>query len=202
MKRKKLSLRVALIPVMLAVALLLLIHPPQIGVTVWAQVGADKRPTSSPKKSPPKTPAKMPAKRTTTRSTRPPSPKTSVKTVSVRLTKAGQTPEPSSPTAIAHAYYDAAKAKDPAGFKDAISKASLDMMEKFAKAQNKTLDEMLKNTLSGPFGSFEAKDEKITGNTATVMVKDEKGGWETIPFVKEDGKWKIAFDKAMGGATK
>jgi hypothetical protein len=108
----------------------------------------------------------------------------------------------SSPTATAKAFYDAVKAKDPAGIKGAMSKGSLEMMEKFAKAQNKTLDEALKEpSSSGPSASFEAKDEKITGDTATVMVKDEKGSWETIPFVKEDGNWKIALDKAMGGAA-
>ena len=108
----------------------------------------------------------------------------------------------SSPTATAKAFQDAVKAKDVAGIKAGMSKGSLDMLEKFAKAQNKTLDEALKEpNSSAPPATFESKDEKITGDTATLMVKDEKGNWETIRFVKEDGKWKIALDKAMGGAA-
>ncbi len=107
----------------------------------------------------------------------------------------------SSPTATAKAFYEAVKAKDAAGIKATMSKGSLDMMEKFAKAQNKSLDDALKEPSgSTPPASFESKDEVITGDTATLQVKDEKGNWESIPFVKEDGKWKIALDKAVGGA--
>lgn len=106
----------------------------------------------------------------------------------------------SSPTATAKAFYEAAKARDAAGIKSTMSKGSLDMMEKFAKMQNKSLDDALKEpNASPPPANFEARNEAITGDTATVEVKDEKGNWEKIPFVKEDGKWKIALDKAMGG---
>ena len=106
----------------------------------------------------------------------------------------------SSPTATAKAFYDAAKAKDVQGIKNTMSKGSLDMMEKFAKMQNKSLDEALKEPdKSNPPTTFESQNEKINGDTATLEVKDEKGNWETIPFVKEDGQWKIALDKAMGG---
>jgi hypothetical protein len=107
----------------------------------------------------------------------------------------------SSPTATAKAFYDAVKAKDVQGIKNTMSKGSLDMMEKFAKMQNKSLDDALKEpSASNPPASFESQNEKITGDTATLEVKDENGKWETVPFVKEDGQWKIALDKAMGGA--
>lgn len=109
----------------------------------------------------------------------------------------------SSPTATAKAFFDAVKARDAAGIKSTMSKGSLETMEKFAKMQNKSLDDALKEPTTSPMpASFESKDEKITGDTATVDVKDEKGNWETIPFVKEDGKWKIALDKAMGAPAK
>ena len=103
----------------------------------------------------------------------------------------------SSPTATAKAFYDAVKAKDVAAIKGTMSKASLDMMEKFAKMQNKSLDEALKEPNSSNPPAFEAQNESITGDTATLEVKDEKGKWEKLPFVKEDGQWKIALDKAM-----
>jgi hypothetical protein len=104
----------------------------------------------------------------------------------------------SSPTATAKAFYDAVKAKDVAAIKNTMSKSSLDMMEKFAKMQNKSLDEALKdpNSSSAP-PAFEAQNEKIEGDTATLEVKNEKGKWDKLPFVKEDGRWKIALDKAM-----
>jgi hypothetical protein len=104
----------------------------------------------------------------------------------------------STPTATAKAFYEAAKARDAAGIKATMSKGSLDMMEKFAKMQNKSLDDALKEPNSSPPPTnFEARNEAISGDTATVEVKDEKGNWEKIPFVKEDGKWKIALDKAF-----
>ncbi|HEX8887800.1 MAG TPA: hypothetical protein VF779_01400 [Pyrinomonadaceae bacterium] len=102
-----------------------------------------------------------------------------------------------SPTATAKAFYDAAKAKDVNGMKNALSKKSLDMMEAFAKMGGKTLDESLKepNTKQPP--TFEARNEKITGDTATLELKDEQGKWQTMPFVKEDGQWKIALDQLL-----
>ena len=112
----------------------------------------------------------------------------------------------SSPTATAKAFYDAAKSRDAQAIKNTMSKGSLEMMEKFAKMQNKSLDDALKEPSSSPPpGTFESRNEKITGDTATLEVKDEKGNWESIPFVKEDGSWKIALDKAfqqgMGGGA-
>ncbi|HEX8709712.1 MAG TPA: hypothetical protein VF723_15840 [Pyrinomonadaceae bacterium] len=107
----------------------------------------------------------------------------------------------SSPTATAKAFADAARAKDVEGIKKALSKGSLTMLEGFAKMQNKTLDEALKQPSNSNMpANFESRNEKITGDTATLEVKDEKGAWEAIPFVKEDGQWKIALDKAIGNA--
>lgn len=104
----------------------------------------------------------------------------------------------SSPTATAKAFYDAAKAKDIQGMKNAMSKKSLEMMEAFAKMGGKTLDESLKepNASKQP-PTFEARNEKITGDTATIEVKDEQGKWQSMPFVKEGGQWKIALDQLL-----
>jgi len=37
----------------------------------------------------------------------------------------------------------------------------------------------------------EYRDEKIDGDKATLQVKDSAGSWETVPFVREGGVWKI-----------
>jgi Domain of unknown function (DUF4878) len=104
----------------------------------------------------------------------------------------------STPTATAKAFYDAAKARDVQAIKNTMSKGSLEMMEKLAQMQNKSLDEALKEpSASPPPTNFEARNETITGDSATLEVKDEKGSWDKIPFVKEDGQWKIALDKAF-----
>ena len=107
----------------------------------------------------------------------------------------------SSPTATAKAFYDAAKAKDVQGMKNALSKKSLEIMEAFAKLGGKTLDDSLADNSKLP-PAFEARNEKITGDTATVEVKGQGDKWDTMPFVKEDGQWKIALDKLMENAFK
>jgi hypothetical protein len=102
------------------------------------------------------------------------------------------------PTETAKAFYEASKSKDVAGLKNNLSKGSIAMMESFAQMSGKSLDDFLKDPNSSkPPGAFEARNEVITGDTATLEVKDEKGGWDKIPFVKENGQWKIALDKAF-----
>lgn len=102
-----------------------------------------------------------------------------------------------SPTEIMKAYIEALKKKDAAVIKESLSKASLEGYEKSAKAQDKSLEEMIavgEDLSDKPMP--EMRNEKIDGDTATVEVKmDDTEKWETVPFVKEGGMWKIAFDK-------
>lgn len=112
----------------------------------------------------------------------------------------------SSPTATMKAFFEATRKKDAEGFKKTLSKSTLDMMEGFAKMQNKTLDDILKSGMNAPDTAQntttpEMRNEKINGETATLEVQNDKNKeWETIPFVKENGEWKIALDKAMRDA--
>ncbi|HEY0321611.1 MAG TPA: hypothetical protein VGC66_11680 [Pyrinomonadaceae bacterium] len=109
----------------------------------------------------------------------------------------------SSPTATLKAYFEAMQKKDAAGLKKTLSKGTLEMFEQFAKAQSppKTLDEALQTGLSSTTSTDsnkmpETRNEKIDGDKATLEVKNDKTGqWETVPFVKEEGSWKIAFDQ-------
>lgn len=111
----------------------------------------------------------------------------------------------SSPTNTLKALYEATEKKDAEGIKKTLSKASLEMLEGFAKAQHKTLDESLKAGLAKNTSSDkmpETRNEKIDGDKATLEVKtDTTGQWETWPFVKEDGMWKIALDQYLRDAT-
>jgi hypothetical protein len=106
----------------------------------------------------------------------------------------------SSPTASFKAFYEASKKKDTAAMKKRLSKGSLEMFDKLAKAQNKSTDDMLKEVDKDDKSTKapETRNEKITGDTATLEVKNDKTEkWDTLPFVKEDGEWKIAFDKFL-----
>src|SRR6267154_471784 len=101
----------------------------------------------------------------------------------------------STPTSTFKAFFEASRKKDVPAMKKTLSKGTLDMFDKLAKAQNKTTDDMLKaidKDDSKDEKVPETRNEKIDGDTATLEVKNEKTSkWDTLPFVKEDGEWKI-----------
>ena len=103
------------------------------------------------------------------------------------------------PTATFRAFHEASKNKDVAGVKKTFSKTTLELFERQAKENNKTVDEMFKSGMDRkPMSDKmpETRNEKINGNDATLEIQDEKSGrWDTLTFVKEDGQWKIALDK-------
>jgi hypothetical protein len=102
-------------------------------------------------------------------------------------------PKPATPLETFKTYAKAFKQKDTATMKVLLSAATLKMHEQEAKAQNTTVDEILKReTMIGEAQrSVEYRDEKIEGEKATLQIKNVYGSWETLPFVREDGVWKI-----------
>ncbi len=109
-----------------------------------------------------------------------------------------------SPTETLKKFIEASQKKDVETIKKLLSKGSLELIEKTAKEQNTTVDELLKKDDGTQMkGLPETRGEKIEGDTASVEVKNQmKGDFETIPFVKEDGKWKVALDKFMQDVMK
>ena len=108
----------------------------------------------------------------------------------------------SSPTSTFKAFWQSQKNKDVAGMKKTLSKASMAMMEKGAKQQNKTVDQAITEGFNNPGAKYdkipELRNEKINGNDATLEIQDETSKkWETVYFVKEDGDWKFALDKTV-----
>ena len=93
-------------------------------------------------------------------------------------------------------FIEASKKKDIEAVKKTFSVSSLALVEMTATAQNTTVDELLKRGNSDLVeGTPDIRNEKIENTTASVEVKNKTGNYETIPFVNEDGTWKIAFDK-------
>jgi hypothetical protein len=101
--------------------------------------------------------------------------------------------KPSSPLETLKAYTTAIKKKDTTAMKLLLSNASIKMAEQEAKAQNVTLDEIVKReTLFRENQStVEFRNEKIDGDRATIEMKDSFDTWNTVPFVREEGVWKI-----------
>lgn len=90
-------------------------------------------------------------------------------------------------------YIKALKAKDYTTMKLLLSDATIKMHEKEAKAQGVTVDDIVKREtlLSEKQTSVEYRTEKVDGEKASLQVKDSYGSWQTVPFVREDGVWKI-----------
>jgi hypothetical protein len=101
--------------------------------------------------------------------------------------------EPASPTETFKTYVKATKKKDITTMKLLLSSESKAMHEKEAKAQNVTLDDIVKRQSLIDEGqtTVEFRNEKIEGDKATLEVKNSADNWEVIPFVKENGEWKI-----------
>jgi hypothetical protein len=94
-------------------------------------------------------------------------------------------------------YTQAIKKKDIAKMKALLTKASLKMAEDEAKAQNVSVDEILmRETIFSPDQkTLKFRNEKIDGDNATIEVENPFGGFDRVPFIKEDGIWKIAKEK-------
>lgn len=106
------------------------------------------------------------------------------------------------PSATFKTYFEAQKRKDVAAMKQTLSKTSLSTMELSAKRQETTVDKMIESQLANPAANIdkmpETRNEKITGDTATIELRNEEAKrWDTMYFVKEDGAWKIALDRTI-----
>ena len=101
--------------------------------------------------------------------------------------------KPSTPLETLKAYTTAIKKKDTTTMKLLLSDASIEMSEKEAKSQNVTLDEIVKreSLFSEDQKTVEFRNEKIDGEKATIEMKNSFNSWSTVPFVREDGVWKI-----------
>ena len=100
---------------------------------------------------------------------------------------------PASPLETFKTYVKALKQKDLTTMKLLLSKESLAMIEREAKAQGLTVDDVVKREtlFSENQKTVEFRIETIDGQKAVIEVKNQFGTWETVPFVFEDGQWKI-----------
>lgn len=101
--------------------------------------------------------------------------------------------KPDTPLESFKSYVNAVKQKDTTTMKNLLSAESIRMHDQEAKAQNVTLDDIVKRETLFTEGqkTVEFRDQKIEGEKATLEVKNSFGIWETVPFVREDDGWKI-----------
>jgi hypothetical protein len=100
--------------------------------------------------------------------------------------------------------YTAVKAGDIESVKKMLSKSSIGMGESAGQRQNKSIDEVVKNGFTATTFSDtlpEIRDPRVKDNYASIEVRNEKENkWEDLPFVLEDGSWKLAVGDLFAGA--
>ena len=100
---------------------------------------------------------------------------------------------PDTPLQAFKTYTRAVKAKDTTTMKMLLSNESLKMHEQEAKAQGVNVDDIVKreSLFNADQTTVEFRNEKVDGDKASIEVKDTFGIWITVPFIREDGVWKI-----------
>ena len=107
-----------------------------------------------------------------------------------------ETVKTSSPTEAYKMLYAAVKAKDKDKIRQLVSKSSMGLAQMSAAQQKIDVDKFLENGFTATNFSPtlpEIRDERIKDNFGAVEVYNSKENrWEDLPFVYEDGSWKLA----------
>lgn len=102
--------------------------------------------------------------------------------------------------------YAAVKAKDIEGIKKSMTAKTLSFAESVAARQNNPLEKVLENGFTATTFSEtlpEIRDERVNENMGAVEVRNSKDNrWEDLPFIKEDGQWKLAVGELFAGTYK
>jgi hypothetical protein len=108
-----------------------------------------------------------------------------------------------SPTAAYKRLYAAVKSKDIDAIKQEMSKQSNTLVASIAAQQKKPVEEIYGNGLTTTLKSDtlpEIRDERVNGQSGAVEVYNTgEHKWNDIPFVVEDGRWKLALGDAFAG---
>ena len=111
-----------------------------------------------------------------------------------------------SPTEAYKQLYAAVKAKDIEGIKRSFSKQTNDFAAMAAGQQNSPVEKVYENGFTATTFAESLppiRDERIQGEMGAVEVWNSKESkWEDLPFVKEDGSWKLAVGEMFGGTYK
>ena len=107
------------------------------------------------------------------------------------------------PTGAYQNLFTAVKAKDSEKIKQSLSKGTLGMADFLATQQKKPMEEIIENGFTATtFAESmpEIRDERIKGNYAAVEVFNQKENrWEDLPYILEDGAWKLAVGDVFQG---
>jgi hypothetical protein len=101
-----------------------------------------------------------------------------------------------SPTGAYQKLYAAVKKKDINAIKSVLSKKTLEFAKMASAQQNKSVEKVLENGFTATTFSEslpEIRDERIQDDMGAIEVYNTKEKtWEDLPFIREDGAWKLA----------
>ena len=101
---------------------------------------------------------------------------------------------PSTPTDVYKAAYEARKNKDIEGLKKLMTKDILEFLTIVSGSDSP--DAALRQMTETPQAKTdESRNEKITGETATLEYPDADGKWKTMDFARVNGEWKLTILK-------
>ena len=110
------------------------------------------------------------------------------------------------PTEAYKRLYNAVKAKDTDAIRAVMSKETQAFAEMAAQQQKVPVSKVYENGMTGTTFSGnmpEIRDERIRGQWGAVEVWNSKDSrWEDLPFVAEDGSWKLAVGESFKGTYK
>jgi hypothetical protein len=109
-----------------------------------------------------------------------------------------------SPSEAYKRLYSAVKSKDTEAIKKEFSKKSIGLAEMSAQRFNKSLAQSIENGLTATTFSETPppmRDERVKDNMGAVEVWNSKDNkWEDVPFIFEDGAWKLAIGDGFAGS--
>ena len=118
----------------------------------------------------------------------------------------GETSASGTPTASYKKLYEAVKAKNVENIKAMMSKQTIGFAQGVAQRQNAPLDKVLENGFTATTFSPnlpEIRDERIKDGFGSVEVYNSQDKrWEDLPFVLEDGTWKLAVGDLFANTFK
>lgn len=110
------------------------------------------------------------------------------------------------PTEAYKRLYAAVKSKNTDSIKQNLTKKTLDFAVSVSQRNNTPIEKVFENGFTATtFAESlpEIRDERVKENMGAVEVYNSKESkWEDLPFILEDGKWKLAVGDIFAGSYK
>lgn len=102
--------------------------------------------------------------------------------------------------------YSAVKSKNTDSIKAQVTKKSQEFAQMISQRNNEPIDKVFSNGFTATTFAEklpEIRDERVNGDMGAIEVWNDKDKrWEDLPFIKEDGAWKLAIGEMWAGTYK